>query len=149
MTKQSTTQTTMNQQDNEQTLTPDQQKQWVRDQYLAATKYLADKGLVAESVTVEESRYIVPIFSIWKITLFDKSKVWVICGDLPSDHSTIDVAPTAREAIRHFSLKWQMQAENLFKAGTEDQNEFARLLVGRAEGLYKMYEEERFWKEMT
>jgi hypothetical protein len=134
---------------DEKEMTQEEQQQWVREQYLVATKYLADKGLVTESVKVEDSRYIVPIFSVWKVTLFDKSKVWVICGDLPSDHSNESVAPNAREAIRHFALKWQMQAENLLRADTEDQNQFAHLLIGRSEGLYKMCEDEKLWGEVS
>lgn len=126
-------------------ITEEEQQKWIREQYLVATKYLAGKGLVADSVSVDESRYLVPIFSVWKIKLFDKQEVWVICGDLPTDHSSIDVAPTAREAVRHFSLKWQMQAENLLRADSEEQTKFAQLLVGRAEGLYQMFENDKLW----
>ncbi len=127
-------------------MTEEEQQQWVRDQYLNGTKYLASKGLVSETVTVEDSRYLTPVLSIWKLKLLDKTKVWVISGDLPSDHSNSDVAPNAREAIRHFALKWQMQAENLLRAESEDQTKFANLLIGRAEGLYQLYEKEDLWK---
>jgi len=36
-------------------MTAEQQKQWVREQYQVATKYLATQGLVTDSV-VEENR---------------------------------------------------------------------------------------------
>jgi len=129
----------------EQNMTAEQQQQWVREQYQVATKYLAEQGLVTESVVVEESRYLVPFLSIWKLKVLDGSFYWVICGDLPSDHNTIDVAPNAREAVRHFSFKWQMQAENLLKSDDKEQEKFAGILIGRAEGLYDMYQQDKVW----
>ncbi|MEW6984517.1 DUF4826 family protein [Colwelliaceae bacterium 6471] len=128
-------------------MTNQEQQQWVRDQYQVATKYLASKGLVTDSVAVEDSRYLIPLVSVWKLKLLDNTKLWVICGDLPTDHSAIDAAPTARDALRHFSLKWQLQAENLRQAGGPEQEDFAKILVSRAEGLYKIHENESLWVE--
>ena len=127
-------------------MTEEQQQQWIRNQYQVATKYLAEKGIVTKSVQLEESRYVVPVLALWKITSIDDNKCWVLCGDLPSDHGSIDVAPNAREALRHFSLKWQMQAENLLQAKNEEQNKFAQLLIGRADGLYKLFNDESLWQ---
>jgi hypothetical protein len=126
-------------------LSQEEQQNWIRQQYHAATKYLAEKGMVTDSVVTEESRYLVPFLAMWKLKLLDGHYVWAISGDLPSDHSAIDVAPTAREAVRHFSLKWQLQAENLLQAPDETQHEFARILIGRSEGLYELYQNEKLW----
>lgn len=130
----------------QQEMTTEEQQKWVREQYQVATKYLAEQGLVTESVVVEESRYLIPFLSVWKLKVLDGSFYWVICGDLPTDHNTIDVAPNAREAVRHFSLKWQMQAENLLQSGDKEQEQFARLLISRAEGLYDMHQQEKVWQ---
>jgi hypothetical protein len=130
----------------EQEMTVEEQQQWVREQYQVATKYLAAQGLVTESVVVEESRYLIPFLSIWKLKVLDGSYFWVICGDLPSDHNTFDIAPNAREAVQHFSLKWQMQAENLLRTGDKEQEEFAKLLISRAEGLFDMYQQDNVWE---
>ena len=127
-------------------MTEEEQQQWVRQQYQVATKYLAEKGLVTQSVKVEDSRYLVPFIAIWKLTLIDGTKHWVLCGDLPTDHSSIEAAGTAREALKHFSLKWQMQAESLLKSKSKEQNDFAHLLIGRAEGIYKVCEDEKLWE---
>ena len=127
-------------------MTEEQKQQWVKEQYQIATKYLAEKGVVTNSVTVEESRYLVPLLALWKLTSLEGKKYWVLCGDLPSDHSSVDVAPNAREALRHFSLKWQMQAESLLQAKNKEQKDFAHLLIGRAEGLYKLYNDESLWQ---
>jgi hypothetical protein len=126
-------------------MTEDEQQNWVREQYQIATKYLAEKGIVTDSVQVEDSRYLVPLLALWKITAIGGQKYWVLCGDLPSDHSSIDIANNAREALKHFSLKWQVQAENLLKVDAPDQKEYAQLLIGRADGLYKLQSDESMW----
>jgi len=127
-------------------MTEEEQQHWVRSQYQVATKYLADKGLVTSSVKVEDSRYLIPALAIWKLSLLNGESYWVLCGDLPTDHSRIDVAPNARDALKHFSLKWQMQAENLLQAKSKEQNDFAHLLISRAEGLYQLCENEKLWE---
>ena len=127
-------------------MSQEEQQEWIRKQYQVATKYLATKGMVTESVIVDESRYIVPLMAIWKLKLLDGSFMWVLCGDLPTDHSAIDVAPIAREAIRHFSFKWQMQADNLLKSTEAEQVNFAKLLIARAEDLYDLYSDDKLWK---
>lgn len=129
---------------NEQ-MTEQQQQDWVREQYQAATKYLAEKGMVTTSVSEAESRYLVPAVAVWKLNLADKSSVWVISGDLPTDHVEYGVAESARKAMSHFSMKWQLQADNLLQSGNEEQINFANLLIGRAEGLFTMSEKEELW----
>ena len=127
-------------------MTEAEQQEWVREQYQVATKYLANKGLVTSSVKVETSRYLVPMLAVWQVTLLNDESYWVLCGDLPTDHSRLEVAPNAREALKHFSLKWQMQAETLLKAQSKEQDDFAKLLIGRAEGLYQLCEDESLWQ---
>jgi hypothetical protein len=126
-------------------MTEDEQQTWVREQYQIATKYLAEKGIVTDSVQVEDSRYLVPLLALWKITAIGGQKYWVLCGDLPSDYSSINSANNAREALKYFSLKWQVQAENLLKVDDPEQKEYAQLLIGRADGLYKLQSDESMW----
>jgi len=131
----------------QQKMSEKEQKKWIRDSYHAATKYLAGKGMVTDSVVEKESRYLVPVVAVWKLNLLDKTSVWVICGDLPTDHVSNNIAATARDVIRHFSFKWQMQAENIGKNANKEQEGFANLLISRAEGLYGLYEKEELWAE--
>ncbi len=130
-------------------MTEQEQQAWVREQYQTATKFLASKGMITESVADTESRYLVPLMTMWKINLVDKTSVWVICGDLPTDFAQLPVAKDAREAVRHFSFKWQMQAENLMKTGDAEQEKFAQLLISRAEGLYDLFEKDELWEAQT
>ncbi len=128
-------------------LTEQEREAWVREQYQTATKFLANKGLVTDSVTVEASRYIAPLVAIWKLKTIDGRWYWVICGDLPTDSIDLNMAENAKEAMRHFSMKWQLQAENILKneEATAEQSSYAKLLVGRAEGLYQLVNQEQLW----
>ena len=128
-------------------MTEEQKQIWIREQYLKATKYLAEKGLVTESVAETESRYLVPVMALWKINLLDKTKVWVVSGDLPTDHIALDKGESARDVVRHFSSKWQLQAENLLRLDDKEQKQFAEFLIGRADGLYQLYDKDELWQE--
>ncbi|WP_257173526.1 DUF4826 family protein [Colwellia sp. M166] len=128
-------------------MTEEQKQIWIREQYLKATKYLAEKGLVTESVAETESRYLVPVMALWKINLLDKTKVWVVSGDLPTDHIALDKGESARDVVRHFSFKWQLQAENLLRLDDKEQKQFAEFLIGRADGLYQLYDKDELWQE--
>ena len=128
-------------------MTEEQKQAWIREQYLKATKYLAEKGLVTQSVAETESRYLVPVMALWKINLLDKTKVWVVSGDLPTDHIALDKGESARDVVRHFSFKWQLQAENLLRLDDKEQKQFAEFLIGRADGLYQLYDKDELWQE--
>lgn len=127
-------------------MTEEQKQAWIREQYLKATKYLAEKGLVTQSVAETESRYLVPVMALWKINLLDKTKVWVVSGDLPTDHIVLDKCETARDVVRHFSFKWQLQAENLLRLDDQEQKQFAEFLITRADGLYQLYDKDELWQ---
>lgn len=126
-------------------MSQEEQQAWIREQYLKATKYLAEKGLVTESVADTESRYLVPLMAVWKINLLDKTKVWVISGDLPTDHLVLEKSEPARNVLRHFTFKWQIQADNLLKSDVQEQVDYAKLLMNKAEGLYKLYAKDELW----
>ena len=138
----------------QQKMTAEQQQAWVRDQYLVATKYIADQGGVVESVADTQSRYLVPIMAVWKLNLLDKTTVWVICGDLPTDQIVLQEDEPAREVVRHFSFKWQVKAEEILQQLNHDNNQanneqqqYAHYLIGRAEGLYQLYQQDELWQE--
>ncbi|MEM6639001.1 MAG: DUF4826 family protein [Pseudomonadota bacterium] len=96
---------------------------WVREQHSQMGQYAAGRGLIGEDA---EGR---PIWSIphqvYLGRFYDKAEpdagYWYIAGDLPSDHVPASVAETAREAVRHFALKWQLQAAQIEQGkGGED-----------------------------
>ena len=124
---------------------------WVRQQYLNASYYLAERGIVTDSVSMQESRYLPPFLAIWKLNDQQKQSYWVITGDFPTDAVATTAAKTAREAIKHFSLRWQLKAEQLLQgAGAQDADgqKFAEVLVRGAENLYQVADNDQLWPEV-
>jgi hypothetical protein len=81
---------------------------------------------------------------------------WVISGSVPTDYIALKTAANARDAARHFALKWQMQAERLAQSGSvigaEDTGADAagNEMVRKAEALYTLTENDAHWSsEMT
>lgn len=78
---------------------------------------------------------------------------WVISGSTPTDHVDFKIAATAREAARHFALKWQLQSARLGApaaaggdAGVRDDwSEVGDKLARKAEALYTLTMEDVHW----
>ncbi|AQS35739.1 hypothetical protein Sps_00541 [Shewanella psychrophila] len=135
-------------------LTAEQQEElrqeWIREHFQKANHFLAEKGVIPSKVIADESRYLAPYVAVWKMESKQPKKqtFWVMSGDLPSDYVDVKVAATARDALRHFSMMWQLKAENLQKSGATNeptQAKFAQLLVSRAESLYHIHNDEKLW----
>ncbi len=128
-------------------LSDEERANWVREQFQKANKYLAENGILFDSVVTEESRYLEPYFAVWKLKSLDNEYYWVISGDLPADFIPFNLAETARDAVNHFSLNWQMKAENIKRNANADatQIDFANLLQSRAESLYKIKAADDLW----
>ncbi len=125
------------------------QAEWVRTQFQKANAYLASKGILPDNVAVSESRYLPPYFAVWKLNTKDKQAFWVISGDVPTDHIAFSAAANAREAVRAFSLHWQLKAQQIIDAGVSDktQQDFANLLIHRAHNLYEMFNADELWQQ--
>ncbi|MBY5920313.1 DUF4826 family protein [Ferrimonas balearica] len=134
----------------EQANTEQQEAAWVRAQFQKANKFMAEKGILPGKVVMKESRVLAPLVAVWKIEENGprKRRFWVLSGDLPTDIIPESTAPNAREVLRHFSLAWQLKAENLIRSPDKTQQDLARMLVSRAEGLGNMHQDERIWEEM-
>ncbi|MDH3789534.1 MAG: DUF4826 family protein [Xanthomonadales bacterium] len=82
--------------------------------------------------------------------------IWAITGDLAvTDHIPGNLAVTPRDAARHFSYKWQMDADRLAEMANADSqvaNTRANIeaqskkIIQLAESLYAMTEQEEAWK---
>jgi hypothetical protein len=129
-------------------LTDQERSQWVQAQFRKANEYLASKGILPDQVVVKESRYLAPLIAVWKIKSQDRKEYWVLSGDLPTDHLAVSAAPDAKEAIRAFSLNWQLKAQQIIDSGTTDktQQDFANLLISRAHGLYDLFDQDEIWQ---
>lgn len=135
-------------------------KAWVEEQYQNMAHYAANQGLVAD---VADGRpvWAVPgqvfLGRIWPKGSAETA-YWVISGALPTDHIDAALAGTAREAARHFSLKWQLQAAQIERgAESGDEEEaiapdwanIAERLVASAQTLYRMVEDDQYWVNVT
>lgn len=82
--------------------------------------------------------------------------VWAIAGEgVVVDHIAGSLAADAREAAKHFALKWQMDADRLVQKVKERPDmqhavaqieDYAAKLVRSAEMLYRLTEIEDVWK---
>lgn len=137
----------MAEQQERQPISEEERANWVREQFQTANKFLAENGVLFDTVITDESRYLMPYLAVWKIRAMDGKLYWVISGDLPTDYTSIDNAKDAKEVLRHFAMHWQLKAENLINAegADESQKAFGELLVNRAEGLFAMQSNPDFW----
>lgn len=137
----------MAEQQERQPISEEERANWVREQFQKANKFLAENGVLFDTVITEESRYLIPYLAVWKIKAMDGKLYWVISGDLPSDYTTAENAKDAKEVLRHFAMHWQLKAENLINAKNADetQKEFGALLINRAENLFAMQNTPDLW----
>lgn len=128
-------------------MTQAEHDQWVREQFQRANKHLAENGVLFDSVVVEESRYLAPYVAVWKIKSQQGKYFWVLSGDLPVDYIPFDTAEDVRSALKHFSLSWQLKAENIISTNgiDETQQNYAKLLADRAISLYQLSEKQELW----
>lgn len=138
---------------NTNTLTEEEINQWCKASYQEATAILAKEGIVTDSVDTKESRYLPPVIAFWKLKSIDNNQFWVVCGEIKHDFLPLSAASTAREAARAFSLRWQVEVEQLIaKQQTETEVTVIKELQQEAadihfcaEKLYQIFEIESFW----
>lgn len=116
---------------------------WIREQLDAAVQLIMSRGIIDEKLA--EAR---PIWSLPEKFLLGQVRVakqqdtyiWIIAGDCPTDCIPHSAAATPRDAVRHFALKWQLDATRQADAETTE------LLAAKAEELYAIAEEDHLWK---
>ena len=95
------------------------------------------------------------IARVWNAT--QKSQfIWaIVVEDLVTDHIAGPAAASAQEAARHFSLKWQMDADRLLRAADEtvpdkvaaaEVRNYAGRLIASAEQLYELSGQDEVWQ---
>ena len=125
-------------------MTDEDRNTWTRKTLERAVKELTAKGLF-EGIVVEAK----PAWSFPGQIMIGKIRgqgnqarfYWFIAGNLPTDCIASSTALTARDAARHFSLKWQLEAGKQGAGGEE--------LARQAEGLYELADEPALWDEAT
>lgn len=123
-------------------------EEWLRNLYQDALKYLANKGIITTGIDKNKCQHLGPFIAIWKLSEANGKSYWVVNGEVPTDHLNIEVADNARDVLRHFSFKWQMQADSLMNSNDNAQKEFGALLVKSAENVYKVFEDDKVWQNL-
>lgn len=121
-------------------------------------KVKAISGAAIEAAPIWAFPNEILIAKVWDAT--QKSQfIWTISGKgVVTDHIPGSMAATPKEAARHFSLKWQMDAERLTEVaksrrsveqGEAHMKEYTARLVACAETLYDMTTQDKIWKQQA
>jgi len=127
------------------TVEPDKAlKKWIARQLERTVRELSAKGVVQNIVVEAKPAWVMPHqLLIGKVR--DKSRLtgfdWFISGDGPTSSVDCSVAATPRDAARHFALQWQLDAD---KMGEEGHG-----LVGKAEALYELADNDSLWHDYS
>ncbi len=114
---------------------------WLRPLMEDATGKLGDMGLFDDPLLEVKPAWALPgQILIGKVRAHGNPANfrWFICGEMPLDHVGDEVAASPRDAARHFSLKWQLDA-------TRHGGNAAETLAQQAEALYALVDDDRLW----
>lgn len=135
----------------------DEALDWARATLANVVQEIMDEGVIDSPLLESKPAWTKP-FDIVIGKLRDQGQqaefLWVIGGSVPNDCVHSGVASTARDAARHFSMKWQLEAARLenpteqqrlgLDPATDWQAE-AKALTAKAEYLYAVVDDDRFW----
>jgi hypothetical protein len=119
------------------------------------TKIGAVSGVALDAAPVWGAEDQLLIAKVWDSS--NKSQfIWAITGELAvTDHIPGSMAVTPRDAARHFSYKWQMDADRLAEVASTDSpvantkeniEAHSRKIIQLAEALYSLTEQDDPWK---
>ena len=119
-------------------------REWVHDQLNHAAKQISQRGLIDDPLIEVKPYWTLPFsLLIGKVRPHGASVAfnWFICGEVPLDCIDGAVADTPRDAMRHFAMKWQLEADRA--KSPED----SKRLIHLAESLYPLAEDDRLWQQ--
>lgn len=135
----------------------EQLKVWTKKQLDAAVRKLMNLGAIDSLIVEAKPAWVLPFqILIGKIRARGQAKdfEWFICGEVPTDFLESTVAPSPREAARHFALKWQLEAARQQDLpGQEstrqvpESREPGSQLADQAEALYELADDARLWQQ--
>ncbi len=115
----------------------------------------AVSGVAVDAAPIWHVPYQILIAKVWDAQK-KSSFIWTIAGEAAvTDHISGSLAASAQEAARHFSLKWQMDANRLREvartspdAQTNDAHmqAYTTKLIEQAEALYELACRDDIWK---
>lgn len=116
---------------------------WVREQLDVAVTELGERGVFDDAMIEVKPAWTMPLRLLLGKAREQSGAIdfrWFICGEVPLDSVPADAAATPREALRHFALKWQLDAEKLDdKAAAE--------WVDHAEAVHALVDIDEIWQD--
>jgi len=132
---------------------------WARELLDEAVQEMMRRGVVTDALVEAKPVWALPYeIMIGRIrdSYAQTSSIWVITGDVPTDYVGMDVASTPREAARHFTLKWQLDAARYKDPAVQKElgaelkdswDELGEQLARTAEALFSVVEDDKLWQE--
>ena len=132
-------------------------KAWIKKQLDDAVQKLMKQGDVEGLLVEAKPAWVLPFqILIGKIRPQGQTRgfQWCICGEVPTDFLQSSIAITPRDALRHFSMKWQLEAARHHDKVTQGlsgpESESVREVGGvqlseMAEALYELVDDARLW----
>lgn len=130
--------------------------EWARQELAKVVSAVTDAGIVDKAVVEARPAWAFPPHVlIGRLRPQDATEAffWVIGGEMPPDFIDSGVAATARDAARHFAMKWQLEAARLRDSGSgdepdkqRDRQQRARTLEQHAVALYAFIADDRLWQ---
>ncbi len=132
---------------------------WYKEQLDAVVKEMlrieAVSGAAVEAAPIWAAPNRILIAKVWQAGRKNYF-IWTISGEsVHMDHIRGSMAATPRDAARHFSLKWQMDADRLINLANKKTPDgktranveaFGNKLIQQAEFLYSMVEQDAGWE---
>ena len=115
---------------------------WIKELVSLAVRGTSEMGVFDEAVIEARPEWALPnrlLVGKVRPQMDPRAFCWFICGEVPLDYLRGDVATSPREALRHFAMKWQLDAERTEDAGSAD------ALIENAEAVYALADDERVW----
>lgn len=132
---------------------------WIKEHLNASVRKLMNEGAIDSLIVEAKPAWVLPFqILIGKIRAQGQPVdfIWFICGEVPTDFLESKVASTPREAARHFSMKWQLEAarhQNLTDQKppqpVSELHDPGTHLVDQAEALYALADDTRLWQQQT
>lgn len=118
-------------------------QRWAREQLDVAVAELGERGVFDDAMLEVKPAWTLPLRLLLGKAREQSGSIdfrWFICGEVPLDHVPSDAAATPRDALRHFAMKWQLDAEKL-----DDKS--AATLVEHAEAVYALVDVDEIWPQ--
>lgn len=116
---------------------------WIKELVDLAVRGTSDMNVFDEALLEARPEWALPqrlLVGKVRPQMDPRAFCWFICGEVPLDYLPGNVAAAPREALRHFAMKWQLDAERAGDAESAD------VLIENAEAIYALADDERVWK---